>query len=106
MLNKIKNLKVICGDCANEVPKILNGNKIDVAVLDPARKGADEKTLSAIIKANAKKIIYLSCNPATLARDLKYLCENGNYKIEFAEPYDMFPQTSEVETLVCLKKET
>lgn len=101
-INKIKNLVAICGDCEKEVPKITKDNKIDVVILDPARKGADEKTLNAVLNAKPKKIIYLSCNPATLTRDLKILCNTNEYNIDFALPYDMFPNTSEVETLVCL----
>lgn len=102
--NNINNLVSICGDCGEEVPKILESNFIDTVVLDPARKGADENTLNSIVKAKPKQIIYLSCNPATLTRDLKFLCLNGNYQIKFVQPYDMFPNTSEVETLVLLKK--
>ena len=79
-------------------------NKIDIIVLDPARRGVDEKALNAIEQSDAEKIIYISCNPATLARDLKTLLKNGKYKIKLALPYDMFPQTSEVETMVELIK--
>lgn len=98
--NKIKNLTPILGDCGINVPKLLSEGKVDIIVLDPARKGVDNNTLNAIVKAEAEKIIYLSCNPATLVRDLKIITENSNYKINLVQPYDMFPNTSEVETLV------
>jgi len=101
--NKIKNLKSICGDVKNVVPNILKENNIDIIVLDPARRGVDTTTLDAVKNAGAKKIIYLSCNPATLARDIKEIINVG-YKISFAKVYDMFPQTSEVETLVVLNR--
>ena len=102
-INNIKNLKPICGLCEDVIPALVKQNKIDVAILDPARKGADEKTLNALAESDIDKIIYLSCNPATLARDLEILI-NKNYKISFAKCYDMFPQTANVETLVVLQK--
>ena len=101
-LNKIKNLTAICGDVGAVVPTLVKENKVDIIVLDPARKGVDEETLNSIVSAKPKKVIYLSCNPATLVRDLAILCSR-DYKIEFIQPYDMFPQTSEVETLVLLE---
>lgn len=103
-LNKINNLVGICGDCASEVPKLVKQENIDVVVFDPARKGVDGNTLNAVLKAKPMKIVYLSCNPATLCRDLRILLEGGEYKISFVQPYDMFPNTSEVETLVELKR--
>ena len=104
IINNIKNLKAICGDVKIEVPKILDNNKIDIVVLDPARKGVDEETLKAVVLAEPEKIIYLSCNPATLCRDLKIITEVADYSIEFIQPYDMFPCTSEVESLAMLIK--
>lgn len=103
-LNNIKNLFSVCGDCASEVPNLVKKENVDIVVLDPARKGVDENTLNAVLKANPMQIIYLSCNPATLCRDLKILTVSGNYQISFVQPYDMFPNTSEVETLVELKR--
>ncbi len=100
-LNKIKNLTAICGDVGEVVPALVKENNVDIIVLDPARKGVSEETLNAILSAKAKKVIYLSCNPATLVRDMAILC-NGGYKVECVQPYDMFPQTSEVETLAML----
>lgn len=100
-INKIKNLQTINDDCTCAIPKLLKNTSVDVIVLDPARSGVTEEVLNAIINSNIKKVVYLSCNPATLVRDLKVLDTNG-YKIDYLQPYDMFPQTSEVETLVCL----
>ena len=88
-------------------------------VLDPPRKGCDKRVLQALNKALPNKIVYVSCSPQTLARDLGILtgslvyennelkrCEtpNGNYVIEKVQPYDMFPQTKHVETLVLLTR--
>lgn len=100
--NNIENITNINGDCAIELPKLiqkLKGDKINV-VLDPPRKGCDEETIKSILESLPTKIVYLSCNPATLARDLDKLLIK--YKIDFIQPYDMFPQTKHVETLVSL----
>jgi 23S rRNA (uracil1939-C5)-methyltransferase len=76
-----------------------------IVFLDPPRKGADEATLGAIAAAGVPNIWYLSCDPATLARDLKFLAAKG-YRFGVVQPFDMFPQTGHVETLVTLYSET
>lgn len=103
-MNQIKNIESECNDCAEAVPKILINNSVDVILLDPARRGVDEKTLNAVINAGVNLIIYLSCNPATLARDIKKILDSNFYNVLSVEAFDMFPQTSEVETLMILKK--
>lgn len=102
-INKLDSkIKFICGDCNNILPKLKTG-KNTAFFVDPPRKGLGERICSTIIKAEPKKIIYLSCNPQTLADDLKQFADNG-YKIEEITAYDMFPNTKHVETLVCLNK--
>lgn len=96
----------ICGDCAEELPPLAEklreeGIKFSV-VLDPPRKGCDEKVLDAIKSAKPDNVYYISCNPATLARDLARL--DTDYEILSVSPYDMFPETKHVETLVLLSK--
>jgi len=76
----------------------------DIIFLDPPRKGSDEVTLGAIARSKAPFIWYLSCDPATLARDLKFLAAN-EYRLGMVQPFDMFPQTGHVETLVTLYRE-
>ncbi|MEO9170138.1 MAG: 23S rRNA (uracil(1939)-C(5))-methyltransferase RlmD [Candidatus Baltobacteraceae bacterium] len=76
----------------------------EIAFLDPPRKGSDEVTLGALASARIPYIWYLSCDPATLARDLKFLAANG-YRPGVVQPFDMFPQTGHVETLVTLYRE-
>lgn len=76
----------------------------EIAFLDPPRKGSDEVTLGALAAAGTPYIWYLSCDPATLARDLKFLAANG-YRLGVVQPFDMFPQTGHVETLVTLYRE-
>lgn len=102
--NKITNMQNICGDCAKVLGKLVekNQNKTVNFVVDPNRKGLDKKVIDTILNCKPSKIIYISCNPATLARDLKFLV--NDYKISFIQPYDMFPQTKHLETLVLLNK--
>ena len=73
----------------------------EILFLDPPRKGSDEATLGAVVRARVPNIWYLSCDPATLARDLKFLTSNG-YNVGIVQPFDMFPQTGHIETLVTL----
>lgn len=97
-----KKSRFICADAALEIPKLISaGERFDAAILDPPRKGADEKLLRALIHAAPERISYVSCNPATLARDVKILAEGG-YKLQWAQPVDMFPWTGHVETAACL----
>ena len=103
--NGIKNLTPICGDCAKELGKILsdaNRSENTALVLDPPRAGVDKSVIDAVTQAKPDKIIYISCNAATLARDLKLLRDDC-YEIEFIRPYDMFPQTPSLEILSSLK---
>ncbi|MGL4949065.1 MAG: 23S rRNA (uracil(1939)-C(5))-methyltransferase RlmD, partial [Anaeroplasmataceae bacterium] len=100
LLNNITNVEFICNKVEDEIDNLLKKTKIDVLIVDPSRKGCDIKFLEAIIKADIKKIVYVSCNPSTFARDLKVLHEN-NYKLIEVTPVDMFSHTSHVEC-VCL----
>lgn len=103
--NKVSNVKNITADCAIELPKLISkfeNKESTVLVLDPPRKGCEENILKAINSSLPQKIAYISCNPATLARDLFTL--KDNYSIHLIQPYDMFPQTRHIETLVLLKR--
>ena len=103
--NGIENAEFYCDSAENAVPKLIESGVLpNVIILDPPRKGSDEKTLSAIASANPKRIVYVSCNPATLARDAKFLEERG-YKVEKVAAVDMFPHTAHVETVVLLQKQ-
>lgn len=102
--NGIENVEFIVGAAEDVVPKWLKDHqKPDVVVLDPPRKGADPAVLDAILQMAPERIVYVSCKPSTLARDVKILCENG-YQLVEVTPVDMFPHTGHVETVVKLEK--
>ena len=96
--------RFLLGDAAEEIPRLVAaGERFAAAVLDPPRRGADARVLQALISAAPQRIVYISCDPATLARDLKTLA-TGGYQLEFAQPVDMFAYTGHVETVVLLSK--
>ena len=99
--NGIYNAEFYCADAEELVPELIDkGATPDIVILDPPRKGSNEATLSAVISAKPKRIVYVSCNPATLARDLKFLSDD--YEISKVSGVDMFPNTNHVETIVLL----
>ncbi len=101
-INNINNVNFICGDAAKEISKIKEN--INVIFVDPPRKGIDRKAIAIIKKLKPKKIIYISCNPVTMSRDIGYL--NDSYDVKKVTPVDMFPNTAHVEcvSLLCLKE--
>lgn len=100
-INNIKNVEFICSSAEDASVKFIEHNfKPNIIFVDPPRKGLDKTTLSSIIKMEPSKIVYVSCDPATLARDLHIFYEN-NYSIKRAKAVDMFPRTPHIET-VCL----
>jgi len=102
--NKIANAQFVLGDAAVELPKLAQeGIKADVIVLDPPRAGCDQRVINAIAAVKPKKVVYVSCNPASLARDAELLCKKG-YKINKVQPVDLFPQTHHVESVVLMSK--
>ena len=82
------------------------GVKPDVMVVDPPRKGCEESLLNLMLQMQPKRIVYVSCDSATLARDLKILCATNEYEIKKVQPVDMFPHSGHVETVVLLNKIT
>lgn len=96
-INNIKNTEFYQGKAEEIMPKLYRkGLKPNVIVVDPPRKGCDEKLLNTMVKMNPVRIVYVSCNPATLTRDLRFLEDEG-YKTCKVQPVDMFPQTSHIE---------
>lgn len=104
-MNEVKNTEFFVGEVEKVIPKLYEeGIKADVVFVDPPRKGCDITALQTIMDMKPKKLVYVSCNPATLARDLKVLTEEV-FEIKGIKLVDMFPQTSHVETiaLICRK---
>lgn len=100
-INNMDNVEFYVGKAEEVVPKMYKeGKRANVVVVDPPRKGCDEKVLDTIISMQPDRVVYVSCNPSTLARDLAYLNERG-YKCHEIQPVDMFPHSVHVET-VCL----
>ncbi len=100
-LNNIKNVSFICDKVENKIEDLKN-KKIDNIIMDPPRSGSDKKSLASILEIESKQIIYISCNPVTLARDYNTLQEK--YNIKEITLFDMFPNTYHVETVMVLEK--
>ena len=104
--NQRKNIRFVQGDAGEYMQKMAAQREtMDVVLMDPPRAGSDEAFLSSLVTLAPEKVVYISCNPVTLARDLKYLGKHG-YRVNRAVPVDMFPWTAEehVETVVLLSK--
>ena len=103
-LNNIKNLTALNGDAKNIFENLVQkGEKFDVVLLDPPRKGCEKDSLDFAVKLTKKALIYVSCNPSTLARDLKYLHENG-FCTKYIQPVDMFCHSYHIESVAWLEK--
>ena len=102
--NGVGNCRFIAADVAQTVSRLGSSvEQVDLMVLNPPRKGIQSAAMEAIVAANAARIIYVSCDPKSLARDLN-LIVNAGYGMRHVQPFDMFPQTAEVETVVLLMK--
>lgn len=102
-INEIKNAKFFCGDSSDVVRKSLIADReADIVIVDPPRKGCSDELINDIFELSPKKVLYISCNPATLAKDLQKICSDKKYEICKVVPVDMFPRTAHVETVVLL----
>ena len=103
--NDLKNIRFYKGDAGDFMFEVAQEDeKPDVVFMDPPRAGSDEKFLSSLIKMSPKTVVYVSCNPETLARDLEFLTTHSTYKVQKIQPVDMFPHTSHVESVCLLTK--
>ena len=103
-LNNVDNAEFFVGKSEEIIPNLIEeGIEADIVVVDPPRKGCDAKLLEAIGRTKPKRVVYVSCDPSTLARDLKILEEQG-YKTVEVQPVDMFPQTSHIESVVLMTR--
>ncbi|TAL16397.1 23S rRNA (uracil(1939)-C(5))-methyltransferase RlmD [bacterium] len=101
----VKNVSFVQGAVEEALPELLReGPPPSIVTLNPARKGADEKVLSVIVEAAPRAVLYLSCNPETLSRDVHILKGSGHYEIALIKPFDFLPQTAHVETLALLSR--
>lgn len=101
-LNGIKNIKFVCADATEFLLEAAeNGEKADVVIMDPPRAGSTREFMQSVVKLAPSRVVYVSCNPETLARDLLYFVKHG-YRAEKIQPVDMFPNTQHVETVVKL----
>ena len=101
-INNITNAEFLLGDAGEVFERLVSGGeKYSTVFVDPPRKGLDQKFVDTLLRLKPKKIVYVSCEPETLARDVKILLEK--YKIEAVQPVDMFPMTFHVETVACLR---
>ena len=104
-LNHIRNVRFYQNDAGKFMVRMAEeGVKADVVLMDPPRAGSDEAFLSSVIKLMPDRIVYVSCNPVTLGRDLKYLTKRG-YQVKKAQPVDMFPWSEHIETVVLLSQQ-
>ena len=101
-INQIANVDFYTGKVENYLQKL--NILADIVLLDPPRKGCDRQVIETLLNLQPPKIVYVSCKPATLARDLKLLCSSGIYKPQLIQPIDFFPQTSHIESLVLLQR--
>jgi 23S rRNA (uracil1939-C5)-methyltransferase len=101
--NKIPNVRFFCGDVQKTLPELVSGAP-ELIVIDPPRAGLTKKVVEHILQAGPHQIIYVSCNPGTLARDVAVLTDGG-YVLHDVQPVDMFPHTYHIETVVNLLKD-
>jgi 23S rRNA (uracil1939-C5)-methyltransferase len=100
--NGVTNCEFICGEAKKVLAEFEQQNRaFDLVVTDPPRAGLHPKVVKSLLSLRPKKIIYVSCNPTTLARDLKILCD-GSYNLQEVQPVDMFPHTFHIESVARL----
>ncbi len=102
--NNAQNIRFYCDDAGDFMEAMAEeGEKVDVVFMDPPRSGSNKKFINSMLKMSPKTIVYISCNPETLARDLNYITKGG-YEVKKITPVDMFPHTNHVETVVLMSR--
>ncbi len=103
--NKAKNARFFCGDAGDFMQELaMQGESADVVFMDPPRAGSTKKFIDSVAKMSPERVVYISCNPETLARDLEYF-KKKNYTVQKICPFDMFPHTNHIETVVLLSQQ-
>src|SRR5262249_7805618 len=104
-LNGFHNVRFYCGTAAETLPDIAQRlQRVDIVTLNPPRKGVDPSARAAVVACAPKRIVYISCDPTTLARDLDWFWAHG-YHTTRVQPFDLLPQTEHVECVATLAKE-
>ncbi len=102
--NNIENIEFYTADASDFMVEMArSGERADIVIMDPPRAGSDERFMASVVTLAPKRVVYVSCNPETLARDLRYLIKNG-YNVKKIQPVDMFPHTNHIETVCLLVK--
>jgi 23S rRNA (uracil1939-C5)-methyltransferase len=102
--NNIENIEFYTADASDFMVEMADaGEKADVVIMDPPRAGSDRRFMSSVVTLSPERVVYISCNPETLARDLRFFVTNG-YRPRKIQPFDMFPHTDHVETVVLLER--
>lgn len=103
-INSVKNIRFVCADAGEFMSELAyEKEKVDAVIMDPPRSGSTLKFLKSLVKLSPEKVLYISCNPETQARDLLYLIKAG-YKVKRIQPVDMFPHTAHVENIALVSK--
>jgi len=103
--NRIRNARFICADAAQAAAQLAReGTQVDVVVLDPPRKGCSPDLIDTVAGMTPERVVYVSCDPATLARDLRLFADRG-YRTQWVQPVDLFPRTAHCENVACLVRE-
>lgn len=103
--NSLQNIRFYKGDAGDFMRAVASEDEgCDVVMMDPPRAGSSKVFLDSLIQMDPKTVVYVSCNPETLARDLKYLTDNSRYRVRKIQPVDMFPHTNHIETVVLLSQ--
>jgi 23S rRNA (uracil1939-C5)-methyltransferase len=101
--NDISNISFVCADASDYMVGLAKeGVGVDVVLMDPPRDGSDERFLDAILKLKPERVVYVSCGPYALARDLEFLTRHGQYRVDDMVGVDLFPHTYHVETITKL----
>lgn len=103
-LNGLSNVYPVCGKCEEKISEVETSGDV-VVFVDPARAGMEKSVIDAILRLKPRMIVYMSCNPETCARDIKYIVSDTKYQVSVIKPYNMFPYTKHIETLVCLQRQ-
>ena len=102
-LNKLKNYRVLCADATKYITGLRGENAFDVVIMDPPRAGSTPAFIDAVVHSGVKRVVYISCDPETLVRDLRLFIKGG-FKLQRAVPIDMFPGTGHIESVALLQR--